>query len=260
MKPDIHPEYFIQPYGHGVKLIKPRARSYEQPTLMSVNDLFSLPILSYFLSANDNFIHANHLTRITNIPGNIGYYSHHELKNAPLNSVFCRHTTKIIGKHTQQILNSKQMLILEENANRLDELQLNALSFKLPVYDSSNHPIAILGLSALFDNSTFPEVAPFVQTINHIIHTGLINTRHRSFNLLSHGISIDNVYLSQQELKCLRLLILGKTSKLIAQFLNLSPRTVEYYLDNIKNKLKVETKTQLIEKVIQHIWPDAFLS
>ncbi|HEX2548480.1 MAG TPA: helix-turn-helix transcriptional regulator [Gammaproteobacteria bacterium] len=70
------------------------------------------------------------------------------------------------------------------------------------------------------------------------------------------GFHIDNVYFSKQETQCLRLLILGKTIKLIGQHMHLSPRTVEYYLENIKRKLAVRTKPELIEKVIQHLFPE----
>ncbi|MBV8802633.1 MAG: hypothetical protein JO131_06660 [Gammaproteobacteria bacterium] len=37
---------------------------------------------------------------------------------------------------------------------------------------------------------------------------------------------------------------------MIAQQMLLSPRTIESYLENIKRKLNVKTKSELIEKVI----------
>ena len=73
------------------------------------------------------------------------------------------------------------------------------------------------------------------------------------------GFHINDVCFSKQEIKCLRLLIAGKTIKLIGQHLSLSPRTVEFYLDNIKRKLNVKTKSELIEKVVQCIWTEILL-
>jgi DNA-binding CsgD family transcriptional regulator len=41
--------------------------------------------------------------------------------------------------------------------------------------------------------------------------------------------------------------------------MNLSSRTIEHYLDHIKRKLNVKTKSELIEKIIQRIWPEILL-
>ncbi len=53
-------------------------------------------------------------------------------------------------------------------------------------------------------------------------------------------------YLSKQESRCLKLLATGKSAKEIANFLNLSPRTVEGYIDHIKLKLGYSCKSALI--------------
>lgn len=51
---------------------------------------------------------------------------------------------------------------------------------------------------------------------------------------------------TQREIECLPLLIKGCTSKQIAEFLEISHRTVEDYVNNIKHKMNVETKNELI--------------
>lgn len=56
--------------------------------------------------------------------------------------------------------------------------------------------------------------------------------------------------LSNREIECLELLINGNTAKMIAAKLNLSVRTIEHYLDNIKTKLNVTSKYQLIDKAL----------
>lgn len=53
--------------------------------------------------------------------------------------------------------------------------------------------------------------------------------------------------LSPRERECLK--HLKKTSKETSQLLNLSPRTVEFYLENIKNKLGCFTKQELLSKI-----------
>lgn len=56
-------------------------------------------------------------------------------------------------------------------------------------------------------------------------------------------------YLTEREKECVDHLILGKTIKETAKLMNLSPRTVEFYLKNIRKRLDCQTKGQLIEKV-----------
>lgn len=54
-------------------------------------------------------------------------------------------------------------------------------------------------------------------------------------------------YLTQREFDCLNLLVKRKTAKEIAKALNLSSRTVEYYLERIKLKLNCDSRSQLID-------------
>ncbi len=60
-----------------------------------------------------------------------------------------------------------------------------------------------------------------------------------------------NTYLTQQEYRCLAHLIHGTTVKETAANLNLSPRTVEFYLNNIKQRFKLKKKRLLIELFTQ---------
>lgn len=51
---------------------------------------------------------------------------------------------------------------------------------------------------------------------------------------------------TKKELRCIDHLLLGKTANEIARILNLSPRTVEGHLNNLKNKLGCYKKSELI--------------
>lgn len=55
-----------------------------------------------------------------------------------------------------------------------------------------------------------------------------------------------DVYLSRQELNCLRLLSSGHTYEQIAEDLGLSFKTVESYISNLKNKLNAQNRAKLI--------------
>ncbi len=59
------------------------------------------------------------------------------------------------------------------------------------------------------------------------------------------------ILLSKRETECLEYLSLGKSMKEIGRALSLSPKTIEFYLKNIKNKTKISTKEELIVSFIK---------
>ena len=73
--------------------------------------------------------------------------------------------------------------------------------------------------------------------------------RKRSFSLKK---SITSISLTNREIEILRNLVLGYTFKKIASVLNISPRTVESYIEILKLKMNCNTKNDLIEKAIIH--------
>jgi DNA-binding CsgD family transcriptional regulator len=56
-------------------------------------------------------------------------------------------------------------------------------------------------------------------------------------------------YFTKREAECMVLLLRGKTINSVANILKLSPRTVEYYIKNMKSKLGCRTKFELIDLV-----------
>lgn len=75
------------------------------------------------------------------------------------------------------------------------------------------------------------------QTIGIIFHCyELINTEFRQ----------NPLKLTLRESECLMGILHGMTAKSIAEKLNLSKRTIEFYIENIKNKFGCHTKFELI--------------
>lgn len=62
-------------------------------------------------------------------------------------------------------------------------------------------------------------------------------------------ISEDNFYLRKKKFDCLKWYALGKTASEISIIENISKRTVETYLDEIKKKLEVNNKYELIRQL-----------
>jgi DNA-binding CsgD family transcriptional regulator len=61
----------------------------------------------------------------------------------------------------------------------------------------------------------------------------------------------NGVYLTKREIDCAQKLIIGYSIKEMAQELNLSPRTVEEYINNIKIKTGTNTKSHAIQSLLK---------
>lgn len=252
---DTSKHLLIQPYKQGVKIIKPDNNNI---FLSSIGNIFSLPINAFFINHDSIFVAANHQTLVTNLPGgNHGYFSKKDLIGKKMEDLFKTDTAEKLIHDNNIIMHcKKEMAILEERVLRLDELNFSAISFKFPVYNIEDKIIGILGLSAIIESMRFLNIPPLANTIETIIKTGIFPQANLTSNKLLPGYPINGIYLSAQEIKCLHLLIAGKTIKMIAKILNISPRTVEHYLENIRHKLHANSKSELIEKVIYFLWPD----
>lgn len=68
------------------------------------------------------------------------------------------------------------------------------------------------------------------------------------------GPEFPGIYLTGREEECAILLLQGLTLKEVAKQLRLSPRTVEFYLKNIKSKLNCRTKFQMLRSLILSTW------
>lgn len=87
-----------------------------------------------------------------------------------------------------------------------------------------------------------------------VVKTPLIEKGHNPVGIL--GISyyfnpIRHNALSQRETEVLNLLAQGKPTKEVANILMLSKRTVEHYLESIKDKMDVSSKYELLVKVVK---------
>lgn len=65
------------------------------------------------------------------------------------------------------------------------------------------------------------------------------------------GEPLTSIYFTQREAECVIQILQGKTMNETGEILNLSPRTVEYYLGKIKRKLNCRKKRDIIQLVSQ---------
>ncbi len=79
------------------------------------------------------------------------------------------------------------------------------------------------------------------------IHHEKLSSR-RSVRVVKYCCELDNVALhfSQREVQTMELIIDGLTVPKVAVKLNLSPRTVEFYVKNLRSKLQCVSKRELV--------------
>lgn len=72
----------------------------------------------------------------------------------------------------------------------------------------------------------------------------------RSKKTYTLGAKYPGIVFTQRESECIREAIKGKTIRKIGNALNLSPRTVEFYITKMRRKLMARNKLELVEKVL----------
>lgn len=76
----------------------------------------------------------------------------------------------------------------------------------------------------------------------------IIRPKARKFYL---GEKYPGIYFTERERQTIFYFLQGKTTAQVGVCLNLSPRTVEYYLKNMKSKLNCQRKSELIGKIFE---------
>jgi DNA-binding CsgD family transcriptional regulator len=89
----------------------------------------------------------------------------------------------------------------------------------------------------------------------------LVRDRHRKYRQTRHerekpvsptyylGAKFPNIYFTKREAETLYFLLQGKTIVETGDCLNLSARTIEFYVKNMKLKVGVKSKVELLEKI-----------
>lgn len=77
------------------------------------------------------------------------------------------------------------------------------------------------------------------------------NRKKRVRKMYYLGKKYEGLYLTHQEGECMNLLLQDHTIVSTAKDLNLSARTVEFYVKNMKLKLSCATKKELVNKIAE---------
>ncbi|MCK4609098.1 MAG: helix-turn-helix transcriptional regulator [Gammaproteobacteria bacterium] len=77
----------------------------------------------------------------------------------------------------------------------------------------------------------------------------IVTKKRRKRGMYFLGDNFKGIYFTQREAECMMQLLQGKSFSGAAEKLNLSPRTVEFYVKNMRKKLNCDSKFELIAQV-----------
>ncbi|MCC5791759.1 MAG: PAS domain-containing protein [Legionellaceae bacterium] len=202
----------------------------------------------YYKSLNGKYIHANPRTAyIAGVePDTIVGKMDAELQWAKYGEEYRRSDTKALKNISH---------ISIETGLSLKQQPARVFTFKQVVQDTAGNPTGIFGSTIYIEEISFAEL---LTALDGMARSLEITTEYLTIPL-SKQLCAENkqhAALTPRESQCCHLLCQGMTVKKMAQHLQLSPRTVESYMEQIKDKLQVKRKSELISKLLSENWVD----
>lgn len=115
---------------------------------------------------------------------------------------------------------------------------------KVPLITKQNCIVGVLDYLTEIDDSSIISILSHLEKLNIKITSDVIAIAKK------YAVKDNMHLLSERQKECLYYLLRGATAKEIAKKLDLSFRTIEDYIELIKDKFQCSSKTSLIEKAI----------
>jgi DNA-binding CsgD family transcriptional regulator len=185
----------------------------------------------------------------TNDSGRIlasGIYLNHTLKHRPdfLN-------TRIRLEQFFPVKNSIHIAINEEESQHL--FTFHCVLDDTDFLHMTLNSLDVIKSTTVLYQAAFSELIKEAKKSKYRIKLPYSDTLKTEFLKQNEPFALLSPLLTQREKQCLTYLAKGYNSKQIAKKLSISPRTIEFHLDNIKLKSGCATKSQLIERLAEKI-------
>lgn len=241
---DFSNELLVYRYGNGIHLIRPdqikKQNVLGYPTINTIQSLFNLDLSIYFLSCESRLQNANQVNLEV-----CGLDSIKQGRGKTAIDITRDKFSISLMENDKTVMRQNQMHFFDESMLNADGIPYNGLTIKIPWYDNQSQIIGVLGLSIV---SGTHSLATSLETIQD---SGLLDKQKDTFDLLA-GSRIDNTYFTKREISILRNIIRGNSAHVVGNILNISQRTVETHIQNIKIKLGVRSKAEIIQKILDN--------
>jgi len=244
----IHDELHIIRYKQGIQLVEADYQGPE-PLLHTIGSIKQLPFSFYFLDTQGATVTINEEgARVC------GFGSVEESLGKSLRDVSSVESANKLILNCTEVINNHEVKIYDEEHIRQDDVNLHFLSIKSPWYDEQGEIIGVMGCSIVLGQHSLSE------SLTKITELGVFdaNAITPKKNITAEDITVNNVHLTPREIQCLRLTVKGYTAKMIARQLDISYRTVEEYLLNVRIKMGASSKSELIQMTLDNFLTEQF--
>lgn len=166
----------------------------------------------------------------------------------------CAYQLTLLNEEFTQQYDEKYKILNNEFGWLLEDMRLlNTLNNHSPNMQLTSARTCQLIQSII---NTLTRIGTILKNIDqkNLSSTGLIHKENNIEMNLKKKFYLNNnyhkIFLTYREIQALYYSVQGKSAKQIGKILNLSPRTIECYLDKIKKKLQCQTLKELSYKVI----------
>jgi len=231
---DFSSELILKPHLNGVKIVRPEKHGIME--CHALMDIAALPLNTYFTDYDFKMREFNEEQSKT-----FGY-SRNGMVNKKLSNLMSRRSAQILESNNRKVMLQNRAYFFDEQADpySLKVESFQALSLKMPWYNSDGSVAGIFGFGLCSGFHSFAEGLMQIQKL------GLFNQNYGSDRI------VKNAYLTQRENQILNFVLKGFTAKHIARMIGISNRTVEVFIQKIKYKLNVKSRTGLIELFNAH--------
>lgn len=235
---NISNELTIEPWNRGIRLI-----NTADSRLSTVSDLCRQPFDVFFLGSDFRHQKVNRASAEF-----CGFNAEEDAVGKTAHDFAEKHSADYIEAINKQALKANKLSMNEYVFRRKDgEIHL-CFDLRFPWFDENDQVIGLLGFGIAVGKHSLAESLAYITSL------GLLDKDHGLFVASQGGSNSKDIehHFSKREMEVVNLSVKGKTAKEIGRILGLSYRTVQHYLENIKYKMQVSSKSQLIEKVLEN--------
>lgn len=239
--PDTSLELNVHRHRDGLKMIRPdRCYNKLAYTGYSIKELLHLPLNVIFLNCNSVIEKINENNTET-----CGFDSSYSAIGKTIYDTYHRNSAEFSIQHDMSVLKGNCLLIKEEKCERIDNISFNCLTAKLPWYNDEDQLVGVIGLSIALGLTKNYVIS---DALSSLAQLGII---YKSHNKKTIPNTVNDIHLSKRESDCLEYLVNGMSARQTAEKLNISRRTVEGHISNIKYKFGMNSKFDLIEYLMR---------